>query len=907
MSNELKHYGTPRHSGRYPWGSGENPYQRYKTFRSEVADLKSKGLSQKDIAESLGMNTKELRARISISNDEIRKEEIRQTLALKDKGWSNTAIAEKLGITEGTIRNYLQPDSAQKTEKTLALANALTDQLQNYDYIDVGQGTEKYLGESATRLSTAVQVLKDKGYVVKTIKVQQLGVPGKYTNVKVLAKPGTELKDIYANKDQIQPAGIYKETGSEKIRAIEPPRNVSSDRVQIRYAEDGGIDKDGVIELRRGVEDISLGNARYAQVRIAVDGTHYLKGMAVYGDNMPDGVDLIFNTNKDKSVSKMDVMKKMKDDPENPFGAAIRSDEDLIRAQRHYIDANGKEQLSALNIVSEEGNWRDWSSSISSQVLSKQNVSVARTQLNKAYDKKKKEFDEIMSLTNPTVKEKLLQDFSDNCDSAAVHLKAAGFPRQSWNVILPFPGMKENEIYAPNYNNGEKVALIRYPHGGKFEIPELVVNNNHKPAIKAIGKDATDAVGINSKVAERLSGADFDGDTVLVIPNNRGVIKSAPPLKDLQGFDPKRAYKAYDGMPKVGPETGFHKQNEMGNISNLITDMTIKGANSNEIARAVKHSMVVIDAEKHNLDWRSSYKENGIPQLKRKYQGVTERGQLKGASTLISRASSEAREGTKKVKRSTKNMTPEELKAYNEGKIIYEYTNETYMKKMKDGSYKEAPRQIKTSKMAMTDDAFTLSSGQPIETVYATHANKLKDLANQARKEMRNIESIPYSKTASEVYSKEVASLNSKLNIAEKNKPLERKAQTVANHIYRLKLQANPNMDKDDKKKAKGLALQSARERVGAKKEIITFTDREWEAVQSGAITKTKLRSILNNCDMDQVKQLAMPRQQKVMTSGKIALAKARLSKGYTLAEVAASLGVSTSTLINSVSPSKKK
>lgn len=27
-TDELEHYGTPRHSGRYPWGSGENPYQR---------------------------------------------------------------------------------------------------------------------------------------------------------------------------------------------------------------------------------------------------------------------------------------------------------------------------------------------------------------------------------------------------------------------------------------------------------------------------------------------------------------------------------------------------------------------------------------------------------------------------------------------------------------------------------------------------------------------------------------------------------------------------------------------------------------------------------------------------------------------------------------------------------------
>ena len=76
----------------------------------------------------------------------------------------------------------------------------------------------------------------------------------------------------------------------------------------VRYADDvgsdgvKGIEKDGVIELRRGVEDLDLNGNRYAQVRILVDGTHYLKGMAVYSDDMPDGVDVVFNTNKKKGT-----------------------------------------------------------------------------------------------------------------------------------------------------------------------------------------------------------------------------------------------------------------------------------------------------------------------------------------------------------------------------------------------------------------------------------------------------------------------------------------------------------------------------------------------------------------------------------------------------------------------------
>jgi predicted transcriptional regulator len=898
MSDELKHYGTPRHSGRYPWGSGENPYQRYKTFSAEVKHLKSKGLKETEIAEHLGMNTKELRARVSVAKDEIRKEELNQVLKLKDRGWSNTAIGEKLGISEGTVRNYLKPNQDAKIEKTMLLAKNLEDQVKSKGYIDIGSGTERYLGESATRLSTAAQVLKDKGYVVTTIKVRQMGT-GQYTNVKVLAPPDTTPSEIYKNKDKIQPAGLYLDTDDEIVKKIEKPRSIASNRVKINYAEDGGIEKDGVIELRRGVEDLSLGKARYAQVRIAVDGTHYLKGMAIYSDNIPDGVDVVFNTNKSKNVPKMEVLKPMKDDPSNPFGATIRREEDLIRAQKYYIDKNGKKQLSALNIVSEEGNWSDWSSSISSQVLSKQSPVIAKKQLEKAYNRKNEDFETIMSLTNPTVKIKLLEEFADNCDSAAVHLKAAGFPRQSWNVILPFPDMRENEIYAPNYRDGERVALIRYPHGGKFEIPELVVNNRNRSAIKTIGKDAIDAVGINSSVAERLSGADFDGDTVLVIPNNSRVIKSEPPLKGLKNFDPKIAYKAYDGMPEVGSkENPFNKGLQMGDVSNLITDMTIKGASASEIERAVKHSMVVIDAKKHNLDWRRSAVENGIRQLKIKYQGVSEKtGQPKGASTLISKASSEERVPTRKIKRNVNKMTPAERKAYEQGQIIYEYTYETYTKKTKGGKIKEYPRQLKSTKMAEVSDANKLSSGSIIETVYATHANKLKALANTARKEARSTPPLKYSPSAKQVYSKEVASLNAKLNTALKNAPLERKAQLLANHLYRLKLEANPNMEKDDKKKARGLALVTARERVGAGKDRIKFTDREWEAIQSGAISNSKLRTMLNNSDMDYTKKLALPKNSVGLTANRLSLAKSRINAGYTIAEVADSLGVSASTL----------
>jgi hypothetical protein len=589
--------------------------------------------------------------------------------------------------------------------------------------------------------------------------------------------------------------------------------------------------------------------------------------MAVYNDDLPKGVDIVYNTNKPRGTPQEKVFKEMKDDPDNPFGATVR--------QKHYIDKDGRKQLSSLNIVNEEGEWRDkWSKNLSSQMLSKQTPALAKQQLELTFNAKRDEFNEILSLTNPVVKKKLLESFSDDADSSAVHLKSAALPRTSWHVLLPIPSMKENEVYAPNYRNGERVVLIRYPHGGIFEIPELVVNNKHPKANSILG-GAKDGIGIHPKVAEKLSGADFDGDAVLVIPNNNKLIKTAPSLKGLVDFDPKIAYPAYEGMPRMSART---KGIQMGLISNLITDMTIKGANHDEIARAVKHSMVVIDAEKHNLNYKQSYLDNGIAALNVRYQNKPSGG----ATTLISKASSEIRVNNRKER-----IDPET------GKKVYEYTNESYTDRKGNQIFKKTM----STKMAEVDDAFKLSSGTPMESIYATHANKLKALANEARKVMMNTDNIPYSPTAKKTYSSEVESLLSKLNIAIRNKPLERQAQLLANSIVSAKKAANPNMEASEIKKIKGQALIEARTRTKASKQVIEIEDREWEAIQAGAISTNTLSQILNNANMDKVKQLATPRTSLSMTTTKQAKAKSMAASGYTQSEIADAIGVSISLL----------
>lgn len=866
----LAHYGILRKSGRYPWGSGGPETATNRSFLGYVAQLQKEGMSEAEIAAGMGITTTQLRASKSIAKNEERQNNINMATKLKDKGLSNVAIGERMGLPESTVRSLLEPSAKDKADILQSTSNMLRDQVKEKKYLDIGTGVEHQVGISSTKLATAVAMLQEEGFKVHYLKVTQLGT-GKQTTLKVLSAPDVSYSEVSKNRSQIKQIQSFSEDGGRSYIGIQPPLSVSSKRIGVRYAEDGGTDSDGVIHVRPGVDDISLGGARYAQVRIAVDGTHYLKGMAMYKDDLPDGVDLVFNTNKKRTGNKLDAMKAMKDDPDNPFGAVVRQKIDPV---------TGKVK-SAMNIVNEEGDWDGWSKSLSSQLLSKQSPSLAQGQLNMTYERKKREFDDINKLTNPAVRKKLLESFADDVDSAAVHLKAAALPRQRSSVILPINSLKEGEIYAPNFRNGERVALVRYPHGGIFEIPELTVNNNHPQAKRALGQ-ARDAVGINSKVAERLSGADFDGDTVLVIPNNKRQIKTAPALEGLKGFDPQRSYPAYEGMKRMSART---KAIEMGQVSNLITDMTIRGASTQELARAVRHSMVVIDAEKHNLNYRQSAIDNGIAQLKAKYQG----GPRAGASTLISRATSAVRVPERKPRPASEGGPIDR----NTGQKRFVPTGETYTNR----KGQQVLKTFESRKLAETNDAHTLSSGTPIEKVYADHSNKLKALANEARKTLVNVKTTPYSPAAKAAYANEVSSLRAKLNIAQRNRPLERNAQLLANAVVRAKREANPDMEASDLKKIQGLALAEARARTGAGKQRIDITPQEWAAIQAGAVSNNTLTQILANADLDRVKELATPRASIAMTDAKASRAKAMVDAGYTQAEIADALGVSLSTL----------
>ena len=896
MSDELMHYGTPRHSGRFPYGSGENPYQHpyqyknnpiadgdLKTLYTEYRKLKAEGKTEKDICDEWGVPSTYLRTRVSAAKEAEMTERNAKIINLKEHGYSNVEIGNQLGINESVVRSAIKQHEAGKVGAAKATADVLEKEILDKGPIDVGIGTERNLGISRTKMDVAIEMLVDKGYEKHNIKIEQATNPGKFTTVEVLAPPGTKWSELYYNLDKINSLqDVYSSDGGDTYKEILYPTRIDSKRVDIRYAEDGGKERDGLIEIRRGVDDISLGNSKYAQCRILVDGTHYLKGMAIYSDDLPDGVDILFNTNKTKNVDKMDVLKPIKDDPDNPFGALIKAN-----GQTHYINDKGDDDISVVNKVREESDWEDYSKNLSAQFLSKQPIQTIKNQLNISKLEKEDEYRDICDIKVPAIKQHLLYSFADDCDKAAVTLKAASFPRQSTKVLIPIDTLKDNECYCPALDDGEEVALVRYPHGGTFEIPILKNNLRNKQGNYILGKDTLDAIGINTKSAQKLSGADFDGDTVVVIPQSDRVKIKSSVLKDIEGFDPSDQYPFREGCKIISSDKT--KQTQMGSVSNLITDMTLQGAPPDEIARAVKHSMVIIDAQKHKLDYTRSEEENGIKALKARYQG----GPNRGASTLISKASSEKRVDERKYSK----VNPET------GEKVWVESGRTYEKNGKVHKY-----QTKSTWMAEEKDARNLSSGTPQEEIYADYANFMKSLANKARKEAYFIKPEKIDSSKKQLYSEEIDTLEKKLGEALKNAPKERSAQLYSASIVQQKKrkykEEGKEYTKDDISKEAQRALTSGRimynaKMSGEKGSSIKITDKEWKAIEAGAISSNKLKQIIRYTDDDIIKKLSMPHDPNYISDSKKNVIKAMLDRGYTLKEVSDQTGVSVSTISN--------
>jgi len=1004
-------------SGRYPWGSGNRPHQHSWDLKSRYEKLKALGMTEKEIAAAMGFTKEEwdnvnhqmvqgghiakLRAEKEIAVANVNSDKYEEVMWYYNhidpktgKPYTRAEIARIMGINESSVRSIENTKTAAEDNQLFRAAEQLKKISAEKGIIDVGKGVEHELGISPDRLNTVLEVLKNEGYTVENVGINYASNTNRQFTIKALCPPGME-GTAWQHRDEIRMCQDID--GIDNVATLmgwQKPVKVDLNRVDILYDENGGSKKDGMIEIRAKLdsqgnpipacEDLSLGNARYGQVRIAVDcgelGTRYIKGMAVYNPNLPEGKDILVNSNKSIEDGVKKALKDYNEDAPNPFGATVVQTYIKDKNGNPVIDPKtGKPKLSAIQFVGTptdddhdmhvEGSWGDWSRNLPAQFLAKQNLPLVQQQLKLKTLETEAEYKDILSMTNTTVKKKMLIDYADACDAAAVDLKAAPLPGQGVHVILQSNSLKDNEVFAPNYANGTTVALVRFPHTGPFEIPVCTVNNSDKESRNQIGKNAKDAICVSNATANKLSGADFDGDTCIVIPmtrkNSQGGfdkvvnIKSMESLPGLKDFNPTAEY----GEKKF-PDTKYHKMTakekgiEMGVVSNMITDMYAKGCEDyDHLERAVKYSMVVIDAEKHKLNYKQAYKDYNIQELKDIYQKKPDGSY--GASSLLSQAKSpykiDARSerylinpetGEKQYlapKKTEKNErvrvkveAPSEYRWIDEngrahkskymkdanGKDIYA-TYDGEIKQDKTGNYyydkgsgkdiwKNTGNKVKIQqeipKMEYVKDARQLLSSNPnaIEKTYADYANHMKALANTARKEYYRLQNDPKEKEknkidpkAKKIFAEEVESLNRKLEKAEKNAPRERQAQLMANSRINAALAADNEGKYDsaeERKKLRGQCLKQARIDVGASKDRVTFTDKEWEAVQNHAIGETKLNKLLQNANSEEYKARALPRESRI-SDAKKNVVKAYYQAGYTYEQIAAMTGVSQSSI----------
>ena len=723
-----------RGSGRYAKGSGKNPYQHGEDFFTREARIKAEhpGITRPELADLMGIYNKHHQPSTT-EYDRIRKAAVQnrdnarrfEAIDMFNQGLTRKEIGERLGVADTTIGNWIREGEDSKKLIPTRTSKLLKDYVDKNKYVDISVGTyTAFPGVTSGNFETAVAMLEAEGYHRHqvTIKSEATGKDLKYD---CLIPPDYTFGDLMEHKfDIVNPAAalhVISPEGELSSLGIKggKPTSIDVSRIQVDYDSP----KDGAIELRRGVDDISLGGKSYAQVRIAVDDSHYIKGMAYYRDDMPPGIDIIVCSNKKEGTpllvkddpdakQVLKPMKTIKDkngnvigvDWDNPFGASISQKSEIMGTVHDYYDKDGNLKRSAINVVKEEGDWDAYTKRISSQYWAKQPVETATRQLSLSVDQKKVDLESIRAIENPTVRKHFLAEFAEDCESAAVHLYAAPFKNQSTKVLLPCPELKDNEAYIPGLADGTKVALVRYPFAGSFESPLLTVRNTGSPAQKIAPLTSKDVCCLNKHRLDQLSGADCDGDVVTVIPVDDTVKVNTMPdtLDGLKGFDTKSAFPKYDGMKPMSHRT---HGTEMGKTTNLIMDMFIKNAPIKEIEPVVRHSMVVVDAEKHVLNWKASEQASHILELKHIYQDNGD-GHT-GASTIITKAKSPKSVPERKEWRLTKNSIDEF------GNKKYDYTDRTST----------------TARLNLSD--VVLSSGKHVKLSYDSDERNFYTLSNE--------------------------------------------------------------------------------------------------------------------------------------------------------------------------------
>ena len=165
----LMHYGIKRRSGRYPYGSGDDPYQHGRDFLGRVEEMRKRGITYTDpktgrtytgdtaIAKKLGLSTTQFRVELSYANEERRKLNVATAKRLRDKeGMSPTDIGKQMGVNESTVRSWFNENAEVRMNRAQATADILRERSKEVGMIDVGQGAELELNVSREKLKQAL-------------------------------------------------------------------------------------------------------------------------------------------------------------------------------------------------------------------------------------------------------------------------------------------------------------------------------------------------------------------------------------------------------------------------------------------------------------------------------------------------------------------------------------------------------------------------------------------------------------------------------------------------------------------------------------------------------------------------------------------------------------------------------
>ena len=124
----LEHYGIKRRSGRYPWGSGKDPYQHGRDFLSRVEELKKNGWKEttENIEKEFGMKSSQYRREKSICKDERRMLQVARAKSLREDGLRTSQIAKEMGVNESTVRGWFNEESENRMMKCRETADFLS-------------------------------------------------------------------------------------------------------------------------------------------------------------------------------------------------------------------------------------------------------------------------------------------------------------------------------------------------------------------------------------------------------------------------------------------------------------------------------------------------------------------------------------------------------------------------------------------------------------------------------------------------------------------------------------------------------------------------------------------------------------------------------------------------------------